>query len=229
MRQNGSKTQFSKSDSQPVRMLKQVFFARFETVVTPFGPWKIQNCLENGPFWDKKWHFGIFRGPKRVPTGSKLAKNTCLSITNGPRSLLKKCVFDAFLTHFLSQSSSFSRHFGIFHDPKRVTTTGSKRAKNTCLSIPSLRTTLKKIFFHPGYPGGPTVGPNRVGRAALRLHEVTTGTGVYPSRWAMLRLGNHKKWGAAGARCPRNSVLCHVAQDTARSWFWACLTQMAHI
>ena len=30
-------------------------------------------------------------------------------------------------------------------------------------------------------------------------------------------------------RCPLNSVLIHVAQDTARSWFWACLTQKAHI
>ena len=29
--------------------------------------------------------------------------------------------------------------------------------------------------------------------------------------------------------CPRNSVLSHVAQDTARSWFWACLAQITHI
>ena len=29
--------------------------------------------------------------------------------------------------------------------------------------------------------------------------------------------------------CPRNSVLSHVAQDTARSWFWVCLTQTTHI
>ena len=35
-------------------MLKQVFLARFEHVVTRFGPWKIPKCLENGSFWDLK-------------------------------------------------------------------------------------------------------------------------------------------------------------------------------
>ena len=52
---NGSKTHFSKSDLGPVGMLKQVFLAHFEAVVTRFGPWKIPKCLENGPFWDQKW------------------------------------------------------------------------------------------------------------------------------------------------------------------------------
>ena len=36
-------------------MLKQVFLAHFEPVATGFGSWKIQKCLENGPFWDQKW------------------------------------------------------------------------------------------------------------------------------------------------------------------------------
>ena len=36
-------------------MLKQVFLAHFEPVVTRFGPWKIPKCLETGPFWDPKW------------------------------------------------------------------------------------------------------------------------------------------------------------------------------
>ena len=35
-------------------MLKRVFLARFEPVVTRFGPWKIPKCLENGLFWDQK-------------------------------------------------------------------------------------------------------------------------------------------------------------------------------
>ena len=39
----------------------------------------------------------------------------------------------AFLTHFWSQNGLFSRHFGLFHGPKRVTTS-SKWAGNTCLS-----------------------------------------------------------------------------------------------
>ena len=29
-------------------------------------------------------------------------------------------------------------------------------------------------------------------------------------------------------RCPRNSDLSHIGQDTARSWFRVCLTQKAH-
>ena len=36
-------------------MLKQVFLAHFELVVTRFGPWKIPKCLENRPLWDEKW------------------------------------------------------------------------------------------------------------------------------------------------------------------------------
>ena len=80
-------------------------------------------------------------------TGSKWAKNTCLSTPNGPGSLLEKRVFDTFLTHFWSQNGPFSRHCGIFHGPKRATT-GSKRPENTCLSIPSgLGTTLEKMIF----------------------------------------------------------------------------------
>ena len=35
-------------------MLKRVFLAHFEPVVTRFGPWKTPKCLENGAFWDQK-------------------------------------------------------------------------------------------------------------------------------------------------------------------------------
>ena len=35
-------------------MLKQVVLAHFEPVATGFGSWKIQKCLENGPFWDQQ-------------------------------------------------------------------------------------------------------------------------------------------------------------------------------
>ena len=61
---NGSKTRFSKSDRGPFRMLKQMFLARFEPMVTCFGPWKIPKCLEKGPFWDQKK--GLKMGQKRV-------------------------------------------------------------------------------------------------------------------------------------------------------------------
>ena len=48
---NGSKMHFSKGDPRPFGMLKQVFLALFEPVVTRFGLWKIPNCLENGRFY----------------------------------------------------------------------------------------------------------------------------------------------------------------------------------
>ena len=141
-----------------------------------FDPFLTHFWSQNGPF---SRHFGIFHGPKHITTGSKRAKNTCSSIPNGPRSLLEKCVFDPFLTHFWSQNGPFSRHFGIFHGPKRAPT-GSKRAKNICLSIPSgLGTTLEKIFFSPWGPWWTHRWPPAcAGRAALRLHQVTTGAGV---------------------------------------------------
>ena len=126
--QNGLKTIVSASQMVQHHFWKHKKFSRF---LTHF--WS-----ENGPF---SKHFGIFHGPKRVTTCSKWAKNTCLSIPNGPTSLVEKRVFDPFFTHFWSENSPFSRHFGIFHAPKRVTT-GSKWAENTCLSIPIGPTSL---------------------------------------------------------------------------------------
>ena len=75
-----------------------------------------------------------WKGRKSVKTGSKPAKNTCLSMPNGPGSLLEKYALDPFLTHFWSQNGPLSRHFGIFYEPKPLAT-GSKWAKTTCLSI----------------------------------------------------------------------------------------------
>ena len=72
--------------------------------------------------------------PNSIKTGSKWAQNTCLSIPNGSRSLLKKHVFDPFLTHFWSQNSPISRHYGILQGSKRVTR-GSKWAQTTSLSL----------------------------------------------------------------------------------------------
>ena len=115
-------------------------------------------------FWSPKGrisrHFPIFHGPKRVTTASKWAKDTCLSIPNGPGSLLKKRGFHPFLTHFWFQNGPFSRHFGIFRGPKRATTC-SKQPKNTCLSTPSgLGTTLEKMmFFAPGTLVDPPLAP----------------------------------------------------------------------
>ena len=123
----------------------------------PFHPVLTHFWSQYDPF---SRHFGIFHGPKRVTTCSKWAKTTCLSIINGLRSLLEKYVFDPFLTHCWSQNGPFSRHFGIFHGPKRATT-GSKWAKKACLSIPSgLGNTLgKMIFFAPGTLVDPPLAP----------------------------------------------------------------------
>ena len=146
-----AKTTWLSIPNGPRSLLRKAFFDPFLTYF-----WS-----QNGPF---SRHFGIFRGPKRATTGSKRAKNTCLGIPNGPRSLLNKGFFDPFLSHFWSQNGPFSRHFGIFRGPKRATT-GSKRANNTCLSIPSgLGTTLKKIiFFAPGTPVDPPLAPTMRG------------------------------------------------------------------
>ena len=121
-----------------------------------FYPFLTHFCSQIGPF---SRHSGNLHGPKRVTSGSKWAKNTCLSIPNGLGSLLEKCVFDPFLAHFCSQNGPLSRHFGIFYSPKCVTT-ASKRAENTCLSTPNgLGTTLEKGFFRHGDPVDPPLAP----------------------------------------------------------------------
>ena len=184
-----------------------------------FDPFLTHFWSQNGPF---SRHFPFLPGPKGVTTGSKWAKTTCLSIPNGPGSLLEKCVFDPFLTHFWSRNGPCSRHFGIFHGPKHATT-GSKRRKNTCLSIPSgLGTTLEKmIFFAPGTLVDPPLAPT------------VRGPGCPPAvpsdhrhRCLGVSLGELEAWkpqkvgGCGWNRCPQNRTLSHVAQDTARAWFW---------
>ena len=69
--ENGSKMLFFKSDPGPFGMLKQVFFAHFEAVVTCFGAWRIAKCLENGSLYDQKWvkKWVIFRKSYPGPFG----------------------------------------------------------------------------------------------------------------------------------------------------------------
>ena len=84
----------------------------------------------------------------------------------------KNTFFDPFFTHLWSQNGPFSRHFGILHGPKRVTT-GSKRAKDICLSVQGgLGKTLEKpIFFAPGTLVDPPLTPHR---ARLELPSGST-------------------------------------------------------
>ena len=48
------KIHFTKIEPKQPGMLKQLFLAHFEPVAARFGPWKIPNFLENGPFQDQK-------------------------------------------------------------------------------------------------------------------------------------------------------------------------------
>ena len=179
-------------------------------------------CSQNGRF---SRHFGIFHRPKRVTMGSKKGSKYLFghpkwsTITFGTTRF--QLIFDP---------GPFSRHFGIFHGPKRVTT-GSKQPKNTCLSIPNgLGTTFEKMIFSPQGPWWTHCWPPPCsGQAALRLNQVTTGMdeGIAVSL-GKSEAGKPQKVGGRGwTRCPRNSVLSHVAQDTARSWFWGAVTNVA--
>ena len=75
-----------------------------------FDPFLTHFWSQNGPL---SRHFGIFHGPERAPTGSKWAKTTCLSIPNGPGSLLQKCVFDPFLPIFGPKTTHFQGILGF--------------------------------------------------------------------------------------------------------------------
>ena len=101
------------------------------------------------------------------------------TIPNGAQSLLEQCVFDPFMNHFWSENGPFSRYFGFFRGPKRVTT-DSKWAKNTCLCIArGLATTLEKTFFSPRGPWWTHRWPPPcAARAALFIHQLTTSLGV---------------------------------------------------
>jgi hypothetical protein len=74
---------FSEVVPRPLGMLKQVFLAHFEPVVTRFGPWKIPKCLEKGPFWDQK-------------KGQNGSKTRFSKSHRGPFGMLKQVFFSPF-------------------------------------------------------------------------------------------------------------------------------------
>ena len=79
-----------------------------------FDPFLTHFLLQNNPF---SRQLVTLEGPKWLAMGSKWAHFTCLGTPNGLGSFLEKHIFDPFLTHFLSQNSPFSRHFGILGGP----------------------------------------------------------------------------------------------------------------
>ena len=118
---------------------------------------------------------------------------------------MEKHVFDPVLTHFWSPNGSFSRHFGIFHDPKRATR-GSKRPKNTCLSIPSgLGKTLKKIiFFAPGpAPQNSLFSPQTAPKPTQ--NRQSKGNNCYTPRAPPLPRDKGPFLPSSSAICPRNA------------------------
>ena len=173
--------------------------------------------------WVARWAILRLGNHKKwgLAGGSKWVQTTCLSIPNGPGSLLGKRGFHPFFTHFWVQNGPFSRHVGIFRGPKR-TTTGSKRPKNTSLNIPSgLGTTLEKmIFFAPGTLVDPPLAPTVRGPGCPPAPPSDHWYGGLGGS-----LGDSEAWkpqgvGACGwTRCPRNSDLSHVTQDTPSAWF----------
>ena len=88
----------------------------------------------------------------------------------------------------------------------------------------------KNHFFRPGTTVDPLLAPT-VRR--LRCPPAPPSDHWYGGLG--VSLGDSEAWkpqkvaGCGWTRCPRNSVLSHVAQNTARAWFRACLTQTAHI
>ena len=92
--------------------------------------------------------------------GLKMGQNHWFGHPKWSKITFGKTHFLPFLTHFWSRNGPFSRHFGIFGAQKPATT-GSKRAENTCLSIPSgLGKNLEKmIFFALGTLVDPPLAP----------------------------------------------------------------------
>ena len=78
-------------------MIKQVFLAHFEPVVTCFAPWGTPKCLENGSFWDQKW----------VKNGSK---RRCSKSDPGPFGMLKQ-VFLAYFEPVLTEFNPFQHMY----------------------------------------------------------------------------------------------------------------------
>ena len=128
---------------------------------------------------------------------------------------------NAFLTPFWSQKGPFSRYFGIYHAPQRVTMS-RKWAKNTCLSIPSgLGTALEKmIFFAPGSLVDPPLAPAVRGPGCPPAVPSDHWYGGLAASLVDSQAWEQQKVGGCGwTRCPRNSDFSHVAQKTARAWF----------
>ena len=87
--------------------------------------------------------FCDFGGAKMACNGLKVGSFHLFRHPKWSRTIFGK---NTFLTHFWSQNSPFSRHFGILGGPKRATTS-SKHAKTTFFGIPCGPRSFLKISF----------------------------------------------------------------------------------
>ena len=102
---------------------------------------------QNSPFSKAFCDFGW---AKMACNGLKMGSFHLFRHPKWSRIIFGTHIFDPFWTHFLSQNSPFSRHFGIFGGPKQASTS-SKRAKNTCFGILCGRRIIfgKTLELHP--------------------------------------------------------------------------------
>ena len=103
---------------------------------------------------------------------------------------MEKCVFDPFLPRFWSQSGTFK----AFWDFQR--TKMGHQSKNTCFGIAhGLGSFWRKVIFLPLLDPVDPFGHHLFGLEFAACRSlVDVGTEV----WAIMRGGNHKKWGIAG-------------------------------
>ena len=161
--------------------------------------------------WPTFKAFWTSEGPKWAQNGLKTGSFYPFVHAKWSTMRFGKCVFDPFLTHFWSQNSPFSRHFGIFGGPKWASTS-SKRSKNTCSSVThGLGSFLRKVSFLPLLDPVDPFGHPRVSARACSLPQPSG-----PRYWGLgVRLGNSEGWqpqkvgGCGWSRCPRNHILSH--------------------
>ena len=109
-----------------------------------FDPFLTHFFVPKQPIFKAVCDFGV---AKMACNGLKMGSFHLFRHPKRSRIILENPILDPFLTHFLSQNSPFSRHFGILGGPQRATMS-SKRAKNTCFGIPcGPGSFLKKVIF----------------------------------------------------------------------------------
>ena len=91
------------------------------------------------------WCIHVAEGAKVGQNGLKMGSLHSFVHPRCRGSLLEKHIFDALFTHFWSQHGPFSRHLGVLHGPKRIT---------SCSKCPSLATNSATCMSNCKKKGG---------------------------------------------------------------------------